>query len=74
MFEDDSSKRAKEQTKKYFEGLNMDNAESIKDYIVARAKSLAFNVQYHDIEVTEQEISRGVLKWRPPCVCFRETS
>ena len=35
----------------------MDNAESIKEYI-ARAKSLAFNVQYHDIEVTEQEISR----------------
>ena len=43
----------------------MDNAESMKEY-VARAKSLALNVQYHDIEVTEQEISRQVLNGLPP--------
>ena len=29
----------------------MDSAESMKEYI-ARAKSLALNVQYHDVEVT----------------------
>ena len=38
----------------------MDSAESMKEYI-ARAKSLALNVQYHDVEVTDQEISRRVL-------------
>ena len=57
MVEDESSERAKEQAKKNFEGLSMDNAETMKEYI-ARAKSLALNVQYHDIEVSEQEISR----------------
>ena len=36
----------------------------MKEYIT-RAKSLAFNVQYHDIEVREQEISRQVLNGLP---------
>ena len=63
--EDDSSDRAKEQAKKNFEGLSMDSAESMKEYI-ARAKSLALNVQYHDVEVTDQEISRRVLNGLPP--------
>ena len=57
MVEDDSSERAKEQAKKKFEGLSMDDADTMKEYI-ARAKSLALNVQYHDIEVSEQKISR----------------
>ena len=48
MVEDDSSKRARKQAQKIFEGLSMDDAESMKEYI-ARAKSLALNVQYHDI-------------------------
>ena len=65
MVEDDSSDRAKEQAKKNFEGLSMDSAESMKEYI-ARAKSLALNVQYHDVEVTDQEISRRVLNGLPP--------
>ena len=38
----------------------MGHAESMKEYI-ARANSLALNVKYHGIEVTEQEISRRVL-------------
>ena len=65
MVEDDSSKRAKKQAKKNFEGLNMDDAESMKEYI-ARAKSLALNVQYRYIEVSEQEISRRGLNAPPP--------
>ena len=65
MVEDDSSEKAKEQAKKNFEGLSMDSAESMKEYI-ARAKSLALNVQYHDVEVTDQEISRRVLNGLPP--------
>ena len=48
VVEDDSSKRARKQAQKIFEGLSMDDAESMKEYI-ARAKSLALNVQYHDI-------------------------
>ena len=43
----------------------MDNAEFTKEYI-ARAKSLTLNVQYHDFEVPEQEISRRVLNGLPP--------
>ena len=43
----------------------MDSAESMKEYI-ARAKSLALNVQYHDVEVTDQDISRRVLNGLPP--------
>ena len=31
MVEDDSSKRAKEKAKKNFEGLSMDDAETMKD-------------------------------------------
>ena len=65
MVEDDNSNRAKEQAKKNFEGLSMDSAESMKEYI-ARAKSLALDVQYHDLEVTNQEISRRVLNGLPP--------
>ena len=65
MVEDDNSDRAKEQAKKNFEGLSMDSAERMKEYI-ARAKSLALNVQYHDVEVTDQEISRRVLNGLPP--------
>ena len=64
MVEDDNNDRAKEQAKKNFEGLSMDSAESMKEYI-ARAKSLALNVQYHDVEVTDQEISRRVLNGLP---------
>ena len=65
MVEDDSSDQAKEQAKRNFEGLSMDSAESMKEYI-ARAKSLALNVQYHDVEVTDQEISHRVLNGLPP--------
>ena len=43
----------------------MNDAESMKECI-ARTKSLALNVKYHDIEVTEQEISRRVLNGLPP--------
>ena len=65
MAEDDSSERARKQAKRNFKGLSMDDAESMKEYI-ARAKSLALNVQYHDIEVSEQEISHRVLNSLPP--------
>ena len=65
IVEDDNSDRAKEQAKKNFEGLSMDSAENMKEYI-ARAKLLALNVQYHDVEVTDQEISRRVLNDLPP--------
>ena len=64
MVEDDSSERAREQAKKNFEGLSMDDRESMKGYI-ARAKSLALNVHFHDIEVDEQEIRRQVLNGLP---------
>ena len=64
MVEDDSSERAKEQAKKMFEGLNIDDAESMKEYS-ARATSLALNVQYHSIEVSEQKTSRRVLNGLP---------
>ena len=37
----------------------------MKEYI-ARAKSLAINVQCHGIEVTDHEISRLVLNGLPP--------
>ena len=43
----------------------MGDVETMKEYIT-RAKSLALNVQYHDIEVSEQEISRRVLNDLPP--------
>ena len=60
MVEDDNSNRTRELAKKQFEELSMNDAESMKEYI-ARAKSLAPNVKYHDIEVSEQETSRRVL-------------
>ena len=65
MVEDESSDRAKELAKKQFEELSMNDDESMKEYI-ARAKSLALNVKYHDIEVTDQEISRRVLNGLRP--------
>ena len=64
MVEDDSSERAREQAKKNFEGLSMNDRKSMKEYI-ARAKSLALNVHYHDIEVNKQEISHQVLNGLP---------
>ena len=65
MVEDDSSDRAREQAKTQSEELSMNEAESMKEYI-ARAKFLALNVKCHDIEVSEQEISRRVLNGLPP--------
>ena len=65
MVQDDSCERASEQTKKQFEDLSMDDAESMEEYI-ARAKSLALNVQYHGIDVSEEDISRRVLNGLPP--------
>ena len=43
MVEDDSSETTKEQAKKNFEGLSMDDDESMKEYI-ARTRSLVLNV------------------------------
>ena len=43
----------------------MNDDESMKEYI-ARAKSLALNIKYHNVEVTDQEISRRVLNGLPP--------
>ena len=43
MVEDESSEKTKEQAKKNFEGLSMDDAESMKEYI-ARTRSLVLNV------------------------------
>ena len=65
MVEDDKSDRAKEQAKKNFEGFSIDSPESMEKYI-ARAKSLALKVQYHDADVTDQEISRRVLNGLSP--------
>ena len=65
MVEDDSSHGARGLAKKQFEELSMNDAESMKEYIT-RAKSLALNVKYHDIEVSEQEINRRVLNGLPP--------
>ena len=65
MVENENSAKATELAKKQFEDLSMNDAESMKEYI-ARAKSLALNIKYHDIEVTEQEISRRVLNGLPP--------
>ena len=70
MVEDESSDRARELAKKQFEELSMNDDESMKEYI-ARAKSLALNVKYHDIEVTDQEISRQVLNYLPLCMLPR---
>ena len=64
MVEDDNSDRARELAKKKIEDLSMNDAESMKEY-TARPKSPALNVKYHDIEVTEQEISHRVLNSLP---------
>ena len=48
----------------------MDSAESMKEYI-ACAKSLALNVQYHAVEVTDQEINRRVYMVSPPRMLSR---
>ena len=63
--EDENSDRARELAKKRFEELSMNDDKFMKEYIV-RAKSLALNVKYHDIEVTDQKISRRVLNGFPP--------
>ena len=63
--EDDSGERARELAKKQSEELSLNDAESMKEYI-AHAKSLALDEKYHDIEVTEHEISRRVLNGLPP--------
>ena len=63
MVEDESSDSARELAKKQFEELSMNDDESMKEYI-ARAKSLALNIKYHNVEVTDQEISRRVFS--PP--------
>ena len=65
MVEDESSDSARELAKKQFEELSMNDDESMKEYI-ARAKSLALNIKYHNVEVTDQEISRRVLNSLPP--------
>ena len=65
MVEDDNSNRPIEMAKKQFEELSMNDDESMKKYI-ARAKSLALNIKYPDVEVTDQEISRRVLNAPPP--------
>ena len=65
MVEDGNSDGAREMAKKHFEELSMNDDESMKEYIT-RAKSLALNVKYHDIEVTDQEISRRILSGLPP--------
>ena len=43
----------------------MNDDESMKEYI-ARAKFLALNIKYHDVDVTDQNISRRVLNGLPP--------
>ena len=60
MVEDDNSDRTRELAKKLFEELSMNDDESMKEYI-APAKSLALKIKYHDVEVTDQEISRRLL-------------
>ena len=65
MVEDDNSDRARKMAKIQFEELSMNDDESMKEYI-ARAKYLALNMKYHDVEVTDQEISRRILNGLPP--------
>ena len=65
MVGDDSRARTREQTKKTFEELSMNNMEATAEYL-AREKSLALNVKCHGIEITEQEISRRALNSLPP--------
>ena len=70
MVDDDSSERGKEQAKKNFDELSIDNAESMKEFI-SRPNFLAFHVKYHGIEVTEQKNSRRVLNGLPPPMLLR---
>ena len=63
--EDYNSDRAREMAKKQFEELSMNDDESMKEYI-ARVKSLALNIKYHNVEITDQEISHRVLNGLPP--------
>ena len=65
MVEDDNSDKARELAKKQFEELSMNDDESMKEYI-ARVKSLALNIKYNNVEVTDQEISRRLLNGLPP--------
>ena len=65
MVEDESSDRARELAKKQFEELSTNDDESVKEYI-ARAKSLALDIKYHDVEVIDHEISRRLLNGLPP--------
>ena len=51
MVGDDSRARTREQTKKTFEELCMNNMEAMAEYL-AREKSLAFNAKCHCIEIT----------------------
>ena len=73
MVEDDNSDRAREMAKRQFEELSMNDDESMKEYI-ARAKSLALNIKYHNVEVTDQEISRRVLNGLPPSYAPEKTN
>ena len=65
MVADEDREKAKEHAKTNFEESIMNNAESTKEYI-ARAKSLAINVRYCRMEVSEEVISRRVLSGPPP--------
>ena len=65
MVGDESRYRARELAKKQFEELSMNDDESMKEYI-ARAKFLALNIKYHDVKVTDQDISRRRLNGLPP--------
>ena len=64
IVENENSDRARELAKKQFEELSMNDDEPMKEYI-ARAKSLALDVKYHGIELTDQEISRRILNGLP---------
>ncbi|CAN0469252.1 unnamed protein product, partial [Ascophyllum nodosum] len=65
IVENENSDRARELAKKQFEELSMNDDEPMKECI-ARAKSLALDVKYHGIELTDQEISRRILNGLPP--------
>ena len=64
MVEDERSDRARELAKKQFEELSMNDDESMKVYI-ARAKSPALNVKYHDQEVSCQVLNGLPLSYAP---------
>ena len=62
MVDDDNSERVHSQSVR---DVSVDNVECMKEYI-AKAKSLALNVKYHGMEVTQQEIGRRVLDGLSP--------